>query len=256
MRETALSGVQKAIAATAKDASTIRQLILSLRPQFVNRYKAQVKGLIFISATVAAIIKATIALLNDERTRKMIGWALAAVLSPFILIIVLLCSIGTSGAEHNNATVYSSFYGSGYSEKVPLEFRSHVSEMQTAFTLLDTEVASVNEIAEDGNGLDPIRVKAIFYALCFGEDAPSVRAASNFVQCFYLTEERTRIVEIEQEDGTVVEEEEAYTVAVPISLENAYANLSSLLGREITAEDKSNIEHIYSMIAGPHQNKP
>lgn len=181
----------------------------------------------------------------------MIGWILVAVFSPFILILVLLCSIGTGGAEHNNTTVYSSFYGSGYSEKVPLEFRSHVSEMQSAFTLLDAEVASINNMTEDGNGLDSIRIKAIFYALCFGEDTPSARAASNFVQCFYLTEERTRIVEIKQEDDTVVEEKESYAVAVPISMESAYTNLSVLLDRQITAEDKSNIEHIYSMIAGP-----
>lgn len=181
----------------------------------------------------------------------MIGWVLVAVLSPFILILVLLCSIGTGGAEHNNTTVYFSFYGSRYSEKVPLEFRSHVSEMQSAFTLLDAEVASINNMTEDGNGLDPIRIKAIFYALCFGEDTPSARAASNFVQCFYLTEERARIVEIKQDDGTVIEEEETYTVAVSISLESAYTNLSALLNRQITAEDKSNIEHIYSMITGP-----
>lgn len=204
-----------------------------------------------MSLSAGAIAKAALALLSDEGTRKKIGWVLVAILSPIILLIILLCSIGTGGAAHNNTTVYASFYGSSYTENVPLEFRSHVSEMQTAFSLLDSEVASVNNLSENNNGLDPIRVKAIFFALCFGEDAPSSYAAANFVQCFYLTEERVRFVEIEQEDGTVIEAEETYTVTIPLSLESAYADLSDLLGREITSEDRSNIEHIYSMIAGP-----
>ncbi len=43
---------------------------------------------------------------------------------------------------------------------------------------------------------------------------------------------------------------EEYTVAVPVSLYQAYANLEAELGRTITEDDKSNINHIYSMIAG------
>jgi hypothetical protein len=38
--------------------------------------------------------------------------------------------------------------------------------------------------------------------------------------------------------------------AVPVSLHQAYANLEAELGRMITEDDKSNINHIYSMIAG------
>ena len=44
--------------------------------------------------------------------------------------------------------------------------------------------------------------------------------------------------------------EEEYTVAVPVSLHQAYANLEAHLGRAITEDDKSNIDHIYTMIAG------
>lgn len=176
---------------------------------------------------------------------------LAAVLSPIILLVALLCSIASGGAAHNNATVYASFYGSSYSAEVPAEFRTHITEMQTAFSLLDSAVAGVNSQAEGGNGLDPIRVKAVFYVLCFGENAPSRRAADRFVDCFYTTEERILIVEVEQEDGTVVEEEQVYLVTIPLSIETAYANLSALLGREITGEDRSNMEHVYRMITGP-----
>lgn len=131
-----------------------------------------------------------------------------------------------------------------------MAFRSHIEEMRSAFSLLDSAVASVNGRTEGGNSLDPIRVRAVFYALCFGEDAPSARAASRFVECFYTWETRTRTVEVENEDGTVTSAEEEYTVAVPVSLSQAYANLEAHLGRAITEDDKSNINYIYTMIAG------
>ena len=78
-------------------------------------------------------------------------------------------------------------YSTRYQNKVslPMAFRSHIEEIRTSFSLLDSAVASVNGRTEGGNSLDPIRVKAVFYALCFGEDAPSRRAANRFVECFY-----------------------------------------------------------------------
>ena len=173
-----------------------------------------------------------------------------AVFSPVILLIALLCAIGSGGSEHNNYSVEACFYGGEFSAEVPAEFRYHIEEMRSAFSLLDSAVSSANGQMDSGNSLDPIRVKAVFYALCFGEDAPSTRAANSFVGCFYTTETRTRTVEVTLEDGTTSTEEEEYTVAVPISLYQAYANLEAHLGRAITEDDKSNIDHIYTMIAG------
>ena len=201
-----------------------------------------------ISAGVAAKIAATV--LSNDKLRKGVGWILVAVFSPLILLIALLCSLGTSSADHNNQAVAATFYGSSYSEEVPAEFRHHIEEMRTAFSRLDSAVSSANGQMDSGNGLDPVRIKAVFYALCFGEDALSDREATSFVKCFYTTETRTRTVEEVNEDGTVTETEEEYTVAIPYSLYQAYANLESHLGRVITEDDKSNINHIYTMIAG------
>ena len=201
-------------------------------------------------AVPAAIAKAAAMLLTNEKTRKGVGWILVAVFSPVILLIALLCAIGSGGSEHNNYSVEACFYGGEFSAEVPAEFRYHIEEMRSAFSLLDSAVSSANGQMDSGNSLDPIRVKAVFYALCFGEDAPSTRAANSFVGCFYTTETRTRTVEVTLEDGTTSTEEEEYTVAVPVSLSQAYANLEAHLGREITDDDKSNIDHIYTMIAG------
>ena len=203
-----------------------------------------------MAVTAGMIAKAAATALSNEKLRKGIGWGLVAVLSPVILLIAALCSIGTGGADHNNHAVAAAFYGVSYSTEVPAEFRYHIEEMRSAFSLLDSAVASVNERTEGGNSLDPIQVKAVFYALCFGEDAPGRRAANRFVECFYTWETRTRTVEVENDDGTVTSTTEEYTVAVPVSLYQAYANLEAELGRTITEDDKSNIDHIYTMIAG------
>ena len=203
-----------------------------------------------MAISAGAIAKAAATVLTNENLRKGVGWILVAVLSPLILIIAVICSLATGDADHNNQAVAATFYGSSYSTEVPAEFRYHIEEMRTAFSLLDSAVSSANGQMDSGNGLDPIRVKAVFYALCFGEDAPSARAANRFVECFYITETRTHTVEIVNEDGTVTTEEEENTAVVPVSLYQAYANLEAQLGRTITEDDKSNINHIYSMIAG------
>ena len=202
-----------------------------------------------MAVSAGMIAKAAATVLSNEKLRKGVGWTLVAILSPVIVLIALLCSIGSGGADHNNQAVAAAFYGVSYSPEVPMAFRSHIEDMRTAFSLLDSAVASVNVRTEGGNSLDPIRVKAVFYALCFGDDAPSRRAANRFVECFYTWETRTRTVEVESEDGTVTSTEE-YTVAVPVSLHQAYANLEAELGRAITEDDKSNINHIYTVIAG------
>ena len=202
-----------------------------------------------MAVTAGMLAKVAATALSNEKLRKGIGWGLVAVLSPVILLISAMCSIGTGGADHNNQAVAAAFYGTSYSSEVPMAFRSHIEDMRTAFSLLDSAVASVNVRTEGGNSLDLIRVKAVFYALCFCDDAPSRRAANRFVKCFYTWETRTRTVEVESEDGTVTSTEE-YTVAVPVSLHQAYANLEAELGRTITEDDKSNINHIYTMIAG------
>ena len=109
-----------------------------------------------MAVTAGMLARAAATALSNEKLRKGIGWVLVAVLSPVILLIAVLCSIGTGGAEHNNYTVSACFYGPSYSEEVPAEFQTHITEMRSAFSLLDSAVAVVNVSAEDGS-LDPTR---------------------------------------------------------------------------------------------------
>lgn len=204
-----------------------------------------------MALTEQVLAKLAAASLSNESVRKGIGWVLVAAMSPLILIVSVLCAMAGGSAEHNNTAVKACFYGAAYTEAVPAEYKTHIAEMQTAFSLLDSAVTAANSQADAGGSLDPLLVKAVFFALCFGDEAPSRRAARRFAGCFYTMEERIREVQKENEDGELTVEEEPYTALVPLPLEMAYRNLALELGREIRSDDRANAMAVYRMIAGP-----
>ena len=102
------------------------------------------------------IVKAAAALLTSEKGRKGVGFLLVAIFAPVILIAAILCSATSGGADHNNLAVEASFYGTSFTDSVPAEFQTHITDMQTAFSLLDQAVAEANANMTDGNRLDPI----------------------------------------------------------------------------------------------------
>jgi murein DD-endopeptidase MepM/ murein hydrolase activator NlpD len=193
-------------------------------------------------ATITAIAKAATAALSDERVRKTIGWIIAAILSPFILIIVLICSLLSGTSDHNNTAVDLCFQGGVISGSVPENYRGYVEDMRGSFTLLDGAISSINSEMEEDDSLDAVRVKSIFYALFYGAESPSRVEHQRFVDCFLTYEERTRTVE--NENGTT--SEETYIVAVPIlELPVLYANISSAMDISITPEQQANASEIY-----------
>lgn len=194
-------------------------------------------------AAVGMLVKAALAL-SDERARKRMGWIIVGILSPILLIIVLMVSLLSATAEHNNNAVELSFHGGTVPDSIPLEYRQYIEDMQKSFALLDSEIVNLNNEMED-ESLDSTRVKAIFFAIYFGEDQPSKADHKSFVECFACREERTRIVD--NGDGTT--SKKTYTVMVPInSLPEIYTNLSDLLGIEVSQEDKANASEIYYRI--------
>ena len=202
-----------------------------------------------MSATAAALVKAAIAALSDENTRKKLGWVLAAILSPVILLIAFLCALGSGASSHNLSVVELCFYRRTIPAGTPEEYRAYIGEMREGFDLLDGAIENINELTEGEDGLDGIRVKALFYALYFGADSPGQQDCRKFTDCFVTYEERTRTVTVEHADGTTTEEEETYTVAVPIEdLEAVYENIHSAMGVEITEDQRINAESIYSLI--------
>lgn len=199
-------------------------------------------------ATITAIAKAAVVALSDEKLRKTIGWIIAAILSPIILIVVLICSMLSGTANHNNTAVDLTFNGGVISGSVPEEYRAYIIEMRNCFTALDGAISEVEAMMEYGGTLDGTRIKAVFYALNFGTENLSLRKsrAKGFVDCFVTYEERTRTVTGTDENGEEYEYEETYIVAVPIAdLPTIYANVAAEIGRPITPEDQANITEIY-----------
>ena len=193
----------------------------------------------------AALAKAAAAVLSDEQARKKLGWGLAAIFSPIILTVAFFCSLLSGSVDHNYSVVNLCFAGGEIPAETPAEYTDHIEEMRQSFALLDNIMGEINEMTVDENGLDENKVKAVFYALYFGESAPGGRAHRQFVDCFISYEERTRT--IENEDGT--ETEEIYTVAIPITdIAAVYRNLETALQMTVTEEQEANADSVYSLV--------
>jgi len=188
-----------------------------------------------MALTTAAAAKIAATVLTNDKLRKTAGWIIAAVLSPLIVLLVIVCSFMSGGADHNIEALDLSYYGGMIAGSVPEAYRQHIVDMQNSLAIVDSEISSVNAMAEGGNGLDSHRVKAIFYSLYFGAENPTAVGIGNFVYCFVGYEQRT-----DPESGDV------YTVAVPVSLETAYANIQSVMGAEITDAVRKNADEVYA----------
>ena len=197
-------------------------------------------------ANPALIAKAVAMALSDERLRRGIGWTIVAVLSPFIVIIAILCGMLSGAANHNNSALDLCFHGGRIHDSVPAEYSSHIVSMRESFETLDTIIQAINNETESGQSLDSVQVKSVFYSLYFGAAQPSAAASKKFADCFVTYEERTKTET--NDDGKT--SESTYTVAVPIKdLSKVYQNIASVMGRSASYEDMSNATEIYYRIA-------
>ena len=194
-------------------------------------------------ATIALAVKTAVLVATDKRTWKVIGVIIAAILTPFILIIVMITSMLSGTANHNNAAIDLTFNGGVISQTVPEDYRIYIDDMRNSFDLLDDCISEINAQAEDEK-VDSLRVKSIFYSLFFGVENPSRKAHSQFADCFVTYEERTRTTT--HDDGSTTEEN--YTVAVPIKdMSIVYANIAAT-GTAISYEHQINGSEIYHRI--------
>ena len=198
-----------------------------------------------MAVPAAALAKIAAAALSDDEARKKLGWIVAALLAPILLLAAFFCSLLSGSADHNNSAVLLCFRGGDIPAKTPTEYVAYIEDMRRSFALLDSAIAIVNDMTEGSDSLDDIRVKAVSYAIFFGEDTPSRRAHKQFIDCFVTYEERTRTVT--DEDGAT--SKESYTVAIPITdMAEVYENIESVLYLEISAEQKSNADSVYNLV--------
>lgn len=193
--------------------------------------------------TTAAAAKLAAAILTNEKSRKAVAWIITAILSPLIMIFILIFAFMSGGSEHNIAAVDLCYYGGTISGTVPEAYRQYIEEMRNSFADIDSNIATVSAMTENGNGLDSHRVKAVFYALYFGCENPCATPISQFVDCFVTYDQRADTWT--DEEG--VAHETTYTVAVPVaSLETVYKNIVAAMGVEITDAVRENADSIYS----------
>ncbi len=192
------------------------------------------------------VAKAAATLLSNEKTRKGLGWAIAAILSPIIVVIALLCSLGSGAVSHNISAAQLCFGDGEIPADTPAEYRLCIERTRADFAELDTVIADIQSNMEDGNSLDPIRVKAVFFSLYFGGETPSL---SQFAHCFAASETRTETVTEQDEDGNDIEVERIYNVFVPIEdTGTMYSRIAASLGVTATGEQQSNADNVYSLI--------
>ena len=141
---------------------------------------------------------------------------IAAVFSPLILVLALLCSLAAGGSSGNTSIVELCFNGGELPPDTPEEYVAAIEEMRSSFALLDEAVAAVNEQLEGGESLDALRVKAIFYVLYFGAEVHG--DTQSFVDCFVSRMPQlvpvTDLEEIYRRAGVVTAEQQANAEAV------------------------------------------
>lgn len=192
------------------------------------------------------IAKAAATALSNEKIRKGIGWTVAAILSPVIVILIVIFGMLSGGADHNNKVLDLCFHGGVISGNVPEDYRKHIEDMRSSFTVIDEKISAVNARMENDSSLDSIRVKAVFYSLYFSSDQPSMLDSSKYIDCFVTYEQRTRTVK--KADGTA--SRETYTVVVPIKdMFEVYKKINFTLGKTVDYQEMSNANEIYYRIA-------
>ena len=137
-----------------------------------------------------ALIKAAAVVLSDERTRKGVGWIIVAILSPIIVLLALICSLGSGASSHNASVAELCFNGGMLPANTPPEYAACIEDMRSSFALLDSCILEANGMTEEGKSLDGTRVKAIFYALYFGGEGQG--GAQTLADGCVSYEDRTR----------------------------------------------------------------
>ena len=199
------------------------------------------------------VVARAAALLSDEKTRKGLGWVAAAVLSPLILVVAALCVLGSGAASHNISAVQMCFEDGPLPDDLPDEYRVCVEQTRGHFAEIDTAVTALQLNMEDGDSLDPTRVKAVFYTLYFGGGAPNIE---KFLDCFVTYEERTRTVPVEGSDPPI-DVEETYTVAVPVAdINKVYQTITANLGTSVPDDLPVNVDSVYSLVKNGYPGLP
>lgn len=190
--------------------------------------------------TVAMIAKAAIALVTDKRTWTVIGSIIAALLTPFILLVICLLSFGSEGQMNNRNAIYAVFAGEKLPDGLSTEYVTYLNDIAEDFKKLDNAVAGLGDL-DDGE-VDVILVKSVFYSLYFGSESLDFSEVQyqDFVRCFIHNEDREIV------DGN---NKKLITVTVATKdMEEIYTRLSANCGVMVSSEDRANAMNVWRLV--------
>ena len=131
-------------------------------------------------AVSPAVIKAIITAATDKRVWKIVGIVIAAVLMPFIIVILMICAL-VSGTENANQSLLDySFKDVSISQDFTDEQKKVIEDMRDWLAELDAVIAE----KETEYSLDGDMVRAVFYCLNFGGELDEDFDYEMFCQCF------------------------------------------------------------------------
>lgn len=131
-------------------------------------------------AVSPAVIKAIITAATDKRVWKIVGIVIAAVLMPFIIVILMICALVSGTESVNQSLLDYSFKDVSISQDFTDEQKNVIEDMREWLAELDAVMAgNKSEYSLDGD-----MVRAVFYCLNFGEELDEDFDYEMFCQCF------------------------------------------------------------------------
>jgi len=173
-------------------------------------------------AVPVIVAKALLLGATDKKARNIFAVIIAAALTPFIAIILIVLSI-FGGVEDANKSLLDYSFTNAY---IPADFndeqRKAIENMREQLAELDTAIAKKEENSLDGN-----MVRAVFYSLQFGAEISeneNIFDYQSFCNCF---------------EGLTIEQLDAV-------LENVSASFPQY---EITENHKQMIQKVYEYLS-------
>lgn len=172
-------------------------------------------------AVPVIVLKAIVLGATDKKARNIFAVIIAAILVPFITVILIVLSLFGNLESANNSLLDYSFTDT----EIPTDFndeqRTAIENMRQWLSELDAVIAEKEENSLDGN-----TVRAVFYSLKFGTEVPEnedIFDYERFCNCF---------------EGLTAEQ-------LDTALDNVSANFPQY---EITENHKAMIQKVYKYL--------
>lgn len=115
-------------------------------------------------AVPIVVLKALVLGATDKKARNIVAIIIAAILVPFITVILIVLSLFGNLESANNSLLDYSFTDTEIPADFNEEQRTAIENMRQWLSELDAVIAEKEENSLDGN-----MVRAVFYSLQFGE---------------------------------------------------------------------------------------